>query len=70
MRLGPRAQSNLKCRSSFFLFIYCEKNIRLNTEGVLTKKIGGCSEPLGDFHCDLDHLESVLLLSCLEVVQS
>ena len=69
MRLGPRGL-HLKCRSIFFFFFYCEKNIRFNPEGVLTKRTGGCSEPLGDFHCDLDHLESVLLLSCLEVVQS
>ena len=69
MRLGPRGL-HLKCRSSLVFFFYREKNIRFNTEGVLTKRTGGCSEPLGDFHCDLDHLESVLLLSCLEVVQS
>ena len=37
---------------------------------VLTKRTGGYSEPLGDFHCDLGHLDSVLLLSCLESVQS
>ena len=62
----PRGQ-HLKCRSSFF---YCEKNLRLKTEGVLTKRTDGSSEPLDDFHCDLGHLDSVLLLSCLEGVQS
>ena len=53
-----------------FLFFYCGKNLRLNTEGVLTKRTDGSSEPLDDFHCDLGHLGSVLLLSCLEGVQS
>ena len=38
--------------------------------GVLSKRTGGCSEPLGDFHCDLGHLDSVLLLSYLESVHS
>ena len=47
-----------------------EKNLRLNTEGVLTKRTDGSSEPLDDFHCDLGHSDSVLLLSCLEGVQS
>ena len=71
----PRAL-HLKCRSSFFclfvcLFVfYCGKNLRLNTEGVLTKRTDGSSEPLDDFHCDLGHSDSVLLLSCLEGVQS
>ena len=35
---------HLKCRNRFFFFFFCEKNIRLNTEGVLTKRTGGCSE--------------------------
>ena len=52
------------------VFFYCEKNLRLNTEGVLTKRTDGSSEPLDDFHCDLGHLDSVLLLSCLDGVQS
>ena len=52
------------------LFFYCGKNLRLNTEGVLTKRTDGSSEPLDDFHCDLGHLDSVLLLSCLDGVQS
>ena len=71
----PRAL-HLKCRSSFvfclfvFLFFYCGKNLRLNTEGVLTKRTDGSSEPLDDFHCDLGHLDSVLLLSRLEGVRS
>ena len=38
--------------------------------GVLTKRTGGCSEPLGDFHCDLGHLDSVFLLSYVEGVNS
>ena len=38
--------------------------------GVLTKRTGGCSELLGDFHCDLGHSDSVLLLSCVEGVHS
>ena len=38
--------------------------------GVLTKRTGGCSEPLGDFHCDLGHLDSVFLLSYIESVHS
>ena len=47
-----------------------EKNLRLNTEGVLTKRTDGSSEPLDDFHCDLGHLDSVLLLSYVKVVHS
>ena len=38
--------------------------------GVLTKRTGGCSESLGDFHCDLGHLDPVLLLSYVEGVHS
>ena len=34
----------MKCRNRFFFFFFCEKNIRLNTEGVLTKRTGGSSE--------------------------
>ena len=36
----------------------------------MTKRTGGCSEPLGDFHCDLGHLDSVFLLSYVESVHS
>ena len=52
------------------VFFNCEKNLRLKTEGVLTKRTDVSSEPLDDFHCDLGHLDSVLLLLCLEGVQS
>ena len=68
----PRAL-HLKCKSSLFFFVFfftVEKNLRLNTEGVLTKRTDGSSEPLDDFHCDLGHLDSVLLLSRLEGVRS
>ena len=38
--------------------------------GVLTKRTDGSSEPLDDFHCDLGHLDSVLLLLYVEGVHS
>lgn len=34
---------------------------------VLTKRTGGYSEPLGDFHCDLDHLDSFFYFNVWKV---